>query len=235
MRAKPFRLLRRLAGLGTVLGMIGAASAVAADASAFTTTFNGLGSFVVRPSHIVLDEADGGSFDLRWTRWDANGAVAHGTSQQDHGVYKVMLALSDPEYGTFQRLAITFYESATSTVDRLELATYLNAQHFHEWASRSWVDDSSASGLYAYIPDFDHACQGIGGASVGGRHGVAAGTACSIATADVHAGGIKCESSPVHAYVIQRAFDGFAVTEQPVGMLFERGSTYFTFDLQCSY
>jgi hypothetical protein len=51
----------------------------------------------------------------------------------------------------------------------------------------------------------------------------------------VDAGAIKCKAGSSSATIIRHTFDGFTITGQPVGMLFERGDSYFTFGFQCSY
>lgn len=196
--------------------------------------------FAVRPAKIALDSADGGTLRLHWRRWSAKEAVGVGIAQPDHGTYRIIAILSDPGYGTFQRMTIHFprYHS----VDRLALADQGGSQgKWPEWVRLSGLNNAGGSGAYPYEPPLDRVCPQAYGTgfpvSISGAYAVSIAHACAVATAALRAGVLKCVSVPNQPYqsgrLTRRAFDGYATSSAHAGYVFWRGAHYFTAGPSC--
>jgi hypothetical protein len=224
----------------TVAGLLMTASV--ATASGFTTVMtngfsHGKSVFAAKPKQIVMDSADGGLLTITWTTWNGTEAIGHGTSRPDHGVYKISVKLSDPQFGTFQHFSTTYYkpDGKPGAPNILDLATTQESPTSNEWAPASWIKNKTASGLYLYQPAFQ-SCPNQEAVSAGGLYGISTNAACSIGTSDMNSHGLKCQNSHGGAYSIKSSYDGYTVTNEPTaGVLFERGDQYFTFNHQCSY
>jgi hypothetical protein len=233
------RRLLVMGGLAALVTTFVAGVAIAA-AGQVTTIYTGNGTqFAVKPKLLVMDSADGGELQVTWTTWNGTIALGHGTSHPDHGSYPIVVKLSDPEWGTFQRLTITFQGlrgSGVTTVDPLDLSDQREEPTFLLWASASWIKNAGASGLEFYTPNFGTGCTigNLGPSAIGGLFGISSGAACGVAQHDYAAHGLKACGNGQIGHSVLKSYEGYSVTnEYPTGIFFERGSSYFSLVLGC--
>ncbi len=86
-----------------------------------------LGVYQVRPHHVYLIEADGGTLTLTWWSWTRTTASGHGDS---HAVgagtsthTPVTVTASRVVHGHFTRLSLTFHNGTKTAVEHLKLGT----------------------------------------------------------------------------------------------------------------
>ncbi len=134
-----FRALRRRAALATVsccLGVLAAGAAVTSAASLPTLLANTrcatpctklVGIYKVRPRHVYLIEADGGTLTLYWSSWTASSASGHGDAHAVGAGTSTQTPLTAKatrvRQGRFTRLTLTFHTKTGTSVEHLKLAT----------------------------------------------------------------------------------------------------------------
>jgi hypothetical protein len=84
-----------------------------------------LGVYQVRPHHVYLIDADGGTLTLTWTSWTHSSAAGHGDA---HAVgagtsthTPVTVKATRVVHGRFTRLALTFHNGTKTAVEHLKL------------------------------------------------------------------------------------------------------------------
>jgi hypothetical protein len=121
--------------------IVGACSIVAASADAKAPPpwlYNGTNNTVSRPHTVVVDSADGGELVLKWTRWTARSARAHGTAHPDHGSYPITVTVSRVVDGVFTRMTINIRVDGHTHANRMALAV-TGSQVL--WMRTSWMDN----------------------------------------------------------------------------------------------
>jgi hypothetical protein len=133
-----FLLLRRRAALVAVscwlvVGAVGAATSSAAsrpillaNVRCATPCTKLVGIYKVRPRHVYLIDADGGTLTLYWSSWTSGSASGHGDA---HAVgagtsthTPVTAKATRVRHGRFTRLTLTFHKTSTA-VEHLKLGT----------------------------------------------------------------------------------------------------------------
>lgn len=136
------RVVRASCPIAVVIAALGhIATADATPSHALTTTRCSsqctmlLGVYRVRPSRIVMTEADGGTLHIRWTSWRGQRARGHGTSiSGGMGVVTrapIKVALTKAIAGVFERMAVTFRSPDKNRTLHFRLGT--------EEGSPSWI------------------------------------------------------------------------------------------------
>jgi hypothetical protein len=183
-----------------------------------------------------LDSSDGGELIIRWQQWSASGAAGSGTSHPDHGVFRVKVQLSDPQYGAFQLLTETFVYNGKTYTNPMELAALIRDSGIIDWVRRSEVQDHMGGMFQRYYPPLDGTCPTVSTDGILGKHEISVDSACQLAIAAQHAGAVACVDGPHWPYAARKrlTYDGYAISTPPGALVFQRGSAYFTFGLQCS-
>jgi hypothetical protein len=143
-------VVRASGALAVVVAALGhVASADAASSRVLTTTRCSsqcsmlLGVYRVRPSRIVMIEADGGTLHIRWSSWGGQRARGHGTSvSAGMGVVTrapIKVALSKAIAGVFERMAVTFRHPDGSRTLHFRLGT--------EEGDPSWIRSADCGRL----------------------------------------------------------------------------------------
>lgn len=133
------RALPRRAALATVccwLCVLGAGAAATSAASLPTLLANTrcatpctklVGIYKVRPRHVYLIEADGGTLTLYWSSWTASIASGHGDAHAVGAGTSTHTPLTAKatrvRHRRFTRLTLTFRIKTGTSVEHLKLAT----------------------------------------------------------------------------------------------------------------
>ncbi len=118
------------------LGVLAAGAAVASAASLPTLLANTrcatpctklIGIYKVRPRHVYLIEADGGTLTLYWSSWTTSSASGHGNAHAVGAGTSTQTPLTAKatrvRQGRFTRLTLTFHTKAGTSVEHLKLAS----------------------------------------------------------------------------------------------------------------
>ncbi len=133
------RSLRRWAALAAVsccLGVTAVGAAASSAASLPTLLANTrcatpctklVGIYKVRPRHVYLIEADGGTLTLYWSAWTASSASGHGDAHSVGAGTSTHTPLTAKatrvRQGRFTRLTLTFHIKTGTSVEHLRLGT----------------------------------------------------------------------------------------------------------------